>query len=44
LKRQGTSAEEAGKLVMAELKAKYPDWENMAPVPNVVKRVYAESQ
>ena len=29
---------------MAELKAKYPGWESMAPVPNVVKRVYAESQ
>jgi glyoxylase-like metal-dependent hydrolase (beta-lactamase superfamily II) len=44
LKRQGTSPEEAGKLLTAELKAKYPDWENMGPVPNVVKRVYAESQ
>jgi len=44
LKRQGTSPEEAGKLLAAELKAKYPDWENMGPVPNVVKRVYAESQ
>lgn len=44
LKRQGTSPEEAGKLLTVELKAKYPDWENMGPVPNVVKRVYAESQ
>jgi len=44
LKRQGTSAEEAGKLLTAELKAKYPDWENMGPVANVVRRVYAESQ
>jgi glyoxylase-like metal-dependent hydrolase (beta-lactamase superfamily II) len=44
LKRQGTSAEEAGKLLAAELKAKYPDWENMGPVANVVRRVYAESQ
>jgi glyoxylase-like metal-dependent hydrolase (beta-lactamase superfamily II) len=43
LKRQGTSAEEAGKLLTAELKAKYPDWESMAPVPNVVRHVYAES-
>jgi glyoxylase-like metal-dependent hydrolase (beta-lactamase superfamily II) len=44
LKRQGTSAEEAGKLLTAELKAKYPDWENLGPVPNVVRHVYAESQ
>jgi hypothetical protein len=44
LKRQGTSAEEAGKLITAEFKAKYPDWENLGPVPNVVRRVYAESE
>src|SRR5204862_6811878 len=29
LKRQGMSADEAGKLLTAELKAKYPDWENL---------------
>ena len=34
LKRRGTSVEEAGKLLQAELKAKYPDWENLNPVPN----------
>jgi glyoxylase-like metal-dependent hydrolase (beta-lactamase superfamily II) len=44
LKRQGKSAEEAGKTLQAEFKAKYSDWENMGPVPNVVRRVYAESQ
>jgi glyoxylase-like metal-dependent hydrolase (beta-lactamase superfamily II) len=44
LKRQGTSVEEAGKLLQAELKAKYPDWENMNPVPNVVRRVYEEAR
>ena len=44
LKRQGTSVEEAGKLLQVELKAKYPDWENMNPVPNVVRRVYEEAQ
>ena len=42
LKRRGTSAEEAGKLLTAEFKTKYPDWESMGPVPNVVRRVYAE--
>jgi glyoxylase-like metal-dependent hydrolase (beta-lactamase superfamily II) len=44
LKRQGTSPEDAGKLLTTELKSKYPTWENMGPVPNVVRRVYAESQ
>jgi glyoxylase-like metal-dependent hydrolase (beta-lactamase superfamily II) len=44
LKRQGTSVEDAAKQVQAELKTKYPDWENLNPVPNVVRRVYAESQ
>jgi glyoxylase-like metal-dependent hydrolase (beta-lactamase superfamily II) len=44
LKRQGTSPDDAGKLLITELKAKYPAWENMGPVPNVVRRVYAESQ
>ena len=44
LKRQGTSVEEAGKLLQAELKAKYPDWENMNPIPNVVRRVYEEAR
>jgi glyoxylase-like metal-dependent hydrolase (beta-lactamase superfamily II) len=43
LKRQGTSVEEAGKLLSAEFKTKYADWENMGPVPNVVRRVYAEA-
>ena len=44
LKRQGTSVEEAGKLLQVELKAKYPDWENMNPVPNIVRRVYEEAR
>jgi hypothetical protein len=44
LKRQGTTLEEAGKLLTNGLKTKYPDWQNTGPVPNVVRRVYAESQ
>jgi hypothetical protein len=43
LKRQGKSADQAATTVAAELKAKYPDWETMGPVANVVKRVYAEN-
>ena len=44
LKRQGASVEDAGKKLTDELKAKYPEWGNMGPVANVVKRVYAEGQ
>src|SRR5579864_4485156 len=44
LKRQGTPVEEAGKLLQTELKAKYPDWENMNPVPNIVRRIYEEAR
>jgi glyoxylase-like metal-dependent hydrolase (beta-lactamase superfamily II) len=43
LKREGKSAEEASTLVTAEFKKKYPDWQTMGPVANVVKRVYAEN-
>ena len=42
LKRQGKSADEAAAMVTAEFKKKYPDWQTMGPVANVVKRVYAE--
>jgi glyoxylase-like metal-dependent hydrolase (beta-lactamase superfamily II) len=44
LKRQGTSVEDAGRLLTTEFLAKYPDWGNTGVIPNVVKRVYAESQ
>ncbi len=43
LKRQGKSADEAAAMVTAEFKTKYPDWQTMGPVANVVKRVYAEN-
>ena len=44
LKRRGVPVEDAGKQIGAEMKTKYPDWTSMGPVPNVVKRVYAEAQ
>jgi glyoxylase-like metal-dependent hydrolase (beta-lactamase superfamily II) len=43
LKRQGISADQAATTVTAEFKTKYPDWQTMGPVANVVKRVYAEN-
>jgi glyoxylase-like metal-dependent hydrolase (beta-lactamase superfamily II) len=42
LKRQGMSADDAGKQIQREFKAKYPDWTNLNPIPNAVRRVYAE--
>ena len=44
LERQGISADDAGKQLTAELKTKYPDWPNLNPVMNLVRRVFAESQ
>jgi glyoxylase-like metal-dependent hydrolase (beta-lactamase superfamily II) len=43
LKREGKSANEAAAAVTAEFKTKYPGWQTMGPVANVVKRVYAEN-
>jgi glyoxylase-like metal-dependent hydrolase (beta-lactamase superfamily II) len=44
LKRQGLGVEDAGKQMQAEFKTKYPDWTNLGPIPNAVRRVYAEAQ
>jgi glyoxylase-like metal-dependent hydrolase (beta-lactamase superfamily II) len=43
LKRQGVSADDAGKRLEAELKTKYRDWGSTGGIPNVVRRVYAEN-
>jgi glyoxylase-like metal-dependent hydrolase (beta-lactamase superfamily II) len=43
LKKQGVSAEDAGKTITAELKAKNPDWPNPNNIANEVSRVYEES-
>jgi glyoxylase-like metal-dependent hydrolase (beta-lactamase superfamily II) len=44
LKKQGTSAEDAGKAITAELKAKNPDWPNPNNIAGEVTRVYEQSQ
>lgn len=44
LKKQGVSAEEAGKTITAELRAKYPSWPNPNNVAGEVQRVYEQSQ
>ena len=44
LKAQGKSAEEAAKILSAEFRAQYPDWENPGWVADAVERFYAEAQ
>jgi glyoxylase-like metal-dependent hydrolase (beta-lactamase superfamily II) len=44
LKRQGKSAEEAGKLLTAELHVKHPDFANVERIAADVKLVYGEAQ
>jgi len=44
LKKQGVSAEDAGKTITVELKAKYPDWPNPNNVAGEVARAYEQSQ
>jgi glyoxylase-like metal-dependent hydrolase (beta-lactamase superfamily II) len=41
LKAVGASADDAGRQLTAEFKAKYADWPNMNPVANFVRRVYS---
>jgi glyoxylase-like metal-dependent hydrolase (beta-lactamase superfamily II) len=43
LKRQGVPMEDAGKQMIAEFKAKYPDYEPINGIANAVRRVYAEN-
>src|SRR3984885_8302455 len=43
LKRQGKSADEAGQGLSAGFKTKFPDWQGLSSVPNVVNHVYAEN-
>jgi glyoxylase-like metal-dependent hydrolase (beta-lactamase superfamily II) len=42
LKRQGVSAEAAGKQIATEFKTKYPDWPNIDRVSGFVQRVWDE--
>ena len=43
LKKQGVSADDAGKTITAELKAKHPDWPNPNNIAGEVTRVYEQS-
>ena len=43
LKAQGKSADESEKLLSAEFRAKYPNWDNPGWIGDAVKRFYAEA-
>jgi glyoxylase-like metal-dependent hydrolase (beta-lactamase superfamily II) len=43
LKRQGVPVEDAGKQMIAEFKARYPDYEPINGIANAVRRIYAEN-
>jgi glyoxylase-like metal-dependent hydrolase (beta-lactamase superfamily II) len=43
LKRQGVPVEDAGKQMITEFKAKYPDYEPINGIANAVRRIYAEN-
>jgi len=43
LKRQGVPVEDAGKQMITEFKATYPDYEPINGIANAVRRIYAEN-
>ena len=44
LKRKGKFPDDAGQILFAEFKMKYPDWQGLNAIPNIVKHIYAENQ
>jgi glyoxylase-like metal-dependent hydrolase (beta-lactamase superfamily II) len=44
LKKQGKFPDDAGQSLLAEFKMKFPDWQSLNAIPNIVKHVYAENQ
>jgi len=44
LDRQGTRIDQAARILTTELKSKYPGWDNLDSVPNLVRRIYEEGE
>lgn len=44
LKKQGKFPDDAGQILLPEFKMKFPDWQSLNAIPNIVKHVYAENQ
>src|SRR5215469_799363 len=43
LKKQGKFPDDAGQTLFAEFKVKFPDWQGLNAIPNIVKHIYAEN-
>jgi hypothetical protein len=44
LNRQGMPVDQAAQALLAEVKSKYPGWENLNAIPNLVRRIYEEGE
>lgn len=44
LKREGKTADDAGRLLTDEVRTKYPTWQNLNGIANAVRRIYAEAE
>ena len=44
LRREGKNEEDAIRQMQTDIKAKYPDWPNLNPLANFVRRIYAEAR
>jgi glyoxylase-like metal-dependent hydrolase (beta-lactamase superfamily II) len=44
LSRQGMPVDQAAQTLLAEVKSKYPGWENLNAIPNLVRRIYEEGE
>jgi glyoxylase-like metal-dependent hydrolase (beta-lactamase superfamily II) len=42
LKREGKTADEAGKIIQAEFQTRHPEWGGLGNIPQSVKRAYAD--
>jgi glyoxylase-like metal-dependent hydrolase (beta-lactamase superfamily II) len=44
LKKEGKSADEAGKIIQAEFQTRHPEWGGLNNIPSSVKHAYADPQ
>lgn len=44
LSRQGIPVDQAAQTLLAEVRSKYPGWENLNAIPNLVRRIYEEGE
>jgi glyoxylase-like metal-dependent hydrolase (beta-lactamase superfamily II) len=44
LKKKGTFPDDAGQTLFAEFKMRFPDWQGLNAIPNIVKHIYLENE